>query len=142
MRPQPDDGAWNQAERQALLDQARQRLKSYQRENEARGTLYHAIFRLREDHPDESLDALNDRLASLPGGRRLDPRAFRQALGRARDLFGKFLFEAVAASIAERDVPTREKYLEAFEQLDLMDDYALKSKTCRWLLGVEEDDLE
>ena len=76
----------------------------------------------------------------MPGGRRLDPPAFRKALGRARDQFGKYLFEEVAAWIVERDASGPEIYRQAFEEMDLMDDYALKSKSCRWLLGLEDED--
>jgi hypothetical protein len=135
-----DDKAWKDEARPDLLSKARERLKSYQREHEGRGNLYYAIFRLWDEHREESLDALNARLAALPGGRRLDPPAFRKTLGRARDLFGKYLFEEVAAWIAERDVPSPEKYIQTFEELDIMDDYANHSKNCRWLLGMEEEE--
>ena len=84
-----DDKAWKDEERKALLEKALEKLKSYQREHEVKGNLYYVIFRLWDRHREDSLDELNDRLAALPGGRRLDPQAFRKALSRARDQFGK-----------------------------------------------------
>ena len=142
MTLEPDEEAWRHHVRDTILDKARERLGSFQRENEARGNLYHAIFRLWETHSDKSLDELNERLATLPGGRRVDPAAFRQALGRARDLFGKYLIDEVSAWIAERDAPTPEKLRAAFEEMDLMNDYASKSKHCRFMLELEDDDEE
>ncbi len=133
-----DDKAWQEEMRRALLGKALERLKAYQREHEGKGNLYYVIFRLWDEHRDDSLDVLNARLAALPGGRRLDPPAFRKALGRARDQFGKYLFEEVAAWIAQRDVPRPKEFIQVFEEMGLLDDYALKSKPCRWLLGLEE----
>ncbi len=139
--PGPDDDVeWKHQMRRALLGKALEKLKAYQREHEGKGNLYYVIFRLWDGHREDSLEALNARLASLPGGRRLDPPAFRKALGRARDQFGKYLFEEVAAWIVERDASGPESYRQAFEEMDLMDDYALKSKSCRWLLGLEDED--
>lgn len=139
--PGPDDDReWKDQMRRELLGRALEKLKAYQREHEGKGNLYYVIFRLWDGHRDESLDEINDRLAALPGGRRLDPAAFRKALGRARDQFGKYLFEEVAAWIAERDAAGPESYRQAFEEMDFMDDYALKSKSCRWLLGLDDED--
>jgi hypothetical protein len=133
-----DDRAWTGCLRRDLPEKARQRLRSYQRQHQARGNLYYAIFRLWEKHPDESLEALRGRLESLPGGRQLDPAAFRQALGRARDKFGGYLFDEVAACIATGDAPTPEQMVKAFQEFDLMRDYVLPSKHCRWLLGLDD----
>ena len=135
-----DDAAWKEGERRMLLAKALEKLKAYQREHERKGTLYYVIFRLSEEHKEESYDELDGRLAALPGGRRLGSAAFRKAIGRARDQFGRYLFEEVAAWVAERDTPSPEKYVKVFEELDLMDDYARKSKSCRWLLGLEDSE--
>lgn len=134
------DPTWDHEAAPFLLAQARERLEKYQRENEKRGNLYATVFRLWEEHRDESLDALNARLAAMPRGRRLDARAFRQALVRSRNLFGRYLFDEVSVWVAERDGPGQKECREAFEELGLMIDYGQKSKDCRWLLGIEDDD--
>ena len=141
--PQPEDKrVFNDQMRRDLMGKALERLKAYQRKYRSRGTLYYTIFRLSEDYSEESFDALDARLAALPDGRRLGSDGFRQAHKRARDKFGEYLFEEVADSVAECGEPSPEKYLHAFAELDLLDEYALKSRTCRWLLGLEEENEE
>jgi hypothetical protein len=135
-----DDNAWKDQIRRDLLDKALERLKAFQREHEGKGNLYYVIVRLWEENREDSLEGLNARLAALPGGRRLDPRAFRKAFGRARGKFLTYLYEEVAAWIVERDLVGPEELLRAFEELDLLDDYALKSKYCRWQLGLEDEE--
>lgn len=141
---QVDNEEFYRKAREDLLSKAREKLKSYQREQEGKKkkkNLYHVVFCLWDDHR-EHHDSLNARLAALSGSDPLDPNNFRKTLNRARDKFGYYLFDEVAAWVAQREVPSQEKYRRAFEELDLMDDYAMKSKSCRALLGIEDDEDE
>lgn len=139
---QEDNAEFYRKAREDLLGKARAKLKSYQREQEGRKNLYHVVFCLWDNHRDERYDSLNARLAALSGGHPLDPRNFRKTLNRAQDKFGYYLFDEVAAWVAQREMPSQETYRQAFEELDLMDDYAMKSKACRALLGIEDDEDE
>lgn len=135
-----DDQTWRDMIRQALLDRALEKLKAYQRANERKGNRYYVIFRLWDKNRLDTNHVLNARLAAHPNGRRLDAENFKQSLGRARNKFGEYLFEEVATWLAQHEPSKLEQYLSTFEELDLMDDYAMKSKTCRWLLGLEDEE--
>jgi hypothetical protein len=113
-------------------------LQEHERRAGAATRLY-TILKLKEDHPDDSDKSLNARFAALPEAQGLDEATFRKRLSRARNLFYRFLIEAVAGYVAEKDVvPTPAEYRNAFEELGLLKDYerALKSVYCRQLLGL------
>jgi hypothetical protein len=139
---QEDNQEFYRKAREDLLGKAREKLKSYQREQEGKKNLYHIVFCLWDDHRDERYDSLNARLAAMTGRPPLDSRNFRKTLNRAQDKFGSYLFDEVAAWVAQHRLPSQEEYRRAFEELDLMDDYVMKSIACRELLGIDIEDAE
>lgn len=77
----------------------------------------HAVLRFRTDHPDlrsaEMAREMNHQF-----GKKLTADAVRQALHRARELFGQLLLEEVAQSLKE---PTLEEVEGELAELDLLE---------------------
>jgi hypothetical protein len=132
------DAAWLGASRSDVLAKARERLKSYQREHESRKNVYYTLFCVWDEDHGQPHDAINNRLATVKGGRQLSPENFRQSFRRTIDTFGRYLGEAVGDLIASRQPVTAEHYQQAFEELDLME-YAMESQYCRYLMGLDMD---
>jgi hypothetical protein len=135
-----DNADLNRRIRDLLLQQARDKLKAYARENESRGTLYFKLFTMREAHLGEDLESLRIRFAKLPGARELSAVNFRKTLSRARDLFAKFLFDDAEAALVAGNLTSRDDFLKVLEELDLWEKYLSKSKYCRWMLGMQHKD--
>ena len=123
---------WAQQMRPVILRMAWDRLEAYQGEHRNQ---YHAILRLRENHPDESIDTLNAMLPSRPGGQRQDPTGFRKGLERARDLFGRYLCDEIEAGYPMGVIMGLEQLRQGFIELELME-YAEESKYCRWRMKL------
>jgi hypothetical protein len=131
-----EDEAWYRGWRSHLLRKAMERLKHHQRENEAKN-IYFTIFCVWDEDHTLSHEARNDRLATRLNGRRLTPENFRKTLGRAWDLFGRYLAEAVKGDYLDGDATiTAADYRQAFEELDLMD-YVERSEYCREISQVD-----
>jgi len=73
---QEDNQEFYRKAREDLLGKAREKLKSYQREQEGKKNLYHIVFCLWDDHRDERYDSLNARLAAMTGPPRSTPATF------------------------------------------------------------------
>ena len=130
------DEAWYRGWRSHLLRKTMERLKHHQRENEAKN-IYFTIFCVWDEDHALSHEARNDRLAARLNGRRLTPENFRKTLGRAWDLFGRYLAEAVKGDYLDGDATiTAADYRRAFEELDLMD-YVERSEYCREISQVD-----
>jgi hypothetical protein len=136
--PIPGDEAellrWQRFE---ILEKARERLRL---DGEKTRTKRYQSFLAWEADKNASHHTLNVAMARMAGCRPLDPQDFRQTLSRARDRFGRYLAEEVGRLFAEKDGLDVDKFRDAFEKLDLMEDYALKSKHCRELLDLADDE--
>lgn len=123
-------------QRADVLEKARERLRLDDQKTKTRRYL---AFITWEADKEASHQALNTAMARQAGCRPLDPQDFRQTLVRACDRFGRYLAEEVEALFIESDRLNVEKFRNAFERLDLIEDYALKSKHCRLLLELSGD---
>ena len=134
-----NDQELKRGQREDVLNKARERLHRHQLERQAKRNQYYRVFQAWEADPGASHAVLNDRLTREPGASPLDSQNFRQTLGRALDLFGRYLAEETAGLFAETEELSTEKLRQAFEELDLMECYAQRSKHCRVLLQLDDD---
>ena len=128
-----DDTELLRRQRADVLDKARERLR---RDDQQTTTRRYLAFITWESDKDAPHQTLNVRMARQAGCSPLNPEDFRQTLSRACDRFGKYLAEEVEALFSETDRLNVEKFRDAFERLDLIEEYALKSKHCRFLLDL------
>jgi len=127
------DMAWRTLTRADVLARAKERLRLYNRENEARGSVYYTVFCIWDEDHEARHAAIGMRLATVTG-RELSPANLRKTLRRALGLFGRYVSEEVEELMA---LPiTADSYREIFEELDLTE-YAMKSSHCRGLMGLD-----
>jgi hypothetical protein len=130
------DEAWHQGWRSHVLRRAKERLKRHQRENEPKN-IYFTIFCVWDEDHDSRHEAMIQRRANIPNGRGVTPANFRQTLGRACELFGRYLVEAVKGDYLDGDATiTPADYCRAFEELDLMA-YVERSDFCQEISRID-----
>jgi hypothetical protein len=124
--------------REGLLERARERLRAFQDSRESMRNRYYTVFILWESHREESRKCIARRLHEMTGGAiDFDEYTLNQTLGRALDVFGPLLLEEARRFARRPGACKVEDCVELLEDLDLMNDYIMKSKKCRELLDLD-----
>jgi DNA-directed RNA polymerase specialized sigma24 family protein len=109
------DAVWIVSWRAAILDDALEALRAYERRH--RDNVFYTVLRLRADHPRDRSEQLAARLAETTG-RPFTAANARKQLERARGLLARLLVQAVKRLVPH---PTPEEVQEELIDLGLID---------------------